>query len=114
LATYSKADRGWSHAEGAASAIANKGGVAGAWLADLLLFLFGVSAGWWVVAGAVLVTAGYRRIKQPEEASEHPLPLRIGGFVLVLFASAAIESLRFDRLPATLPQRPGGAFGEIL
>src|SRR6266480_1700346 len=45
LATYQKTDAGWSFS-GAGTPIQNKGGVAGAWIADLLLYLFGVSA-WW-------------------------------------------------------------------
>ena len=45
------------------------------WLADLLLYLFGFSAWWWVVAGVVLVVAGYRRIGQPELETDHPLSL---------------------------------------
>src|SRR5262245_58004379 len=61
LATYSREDPGWSYS-GSGAPIANKGGVAGAWLADLLLYLFGLSAWWWVVAGVVLVIAGFRRI----------------------------------------------------
>ena len=54
LATYTKTDRGWSFT-GTGAAVGNKGGAAGAWLADLLLYLFGFSAWWWVVAGVVLV-----------------------------------------------------------
>ena len=45
LATYTKADPGWSFS-GSGGAIANRGGTVGAWLADLLLYLFGFSA-WW-------------------------------------------------------------------
>src|SRR5213076_3360003 len=57
LATYAKTDPGWSFS-GVGGPIANRGGVAGAWLADLLLYLFGASAWWWVVAGIVLLVAG--------------------------------------------------------
>jgi len=93
LATYAKTDPGWS-TTGSGAPIANRGGVVGAWLSDLLLYLFGLSAWWWVVAGVVLVVAGYRRIGHPELATDHPLGLGIFGFVLVLFSSAALESLR--------------------
>src|SRR5215475_16127075 len=61
LATYSRADAGWSFS-GTGGPIVNRGGVVGAWLADLLLYLFGVSAWWWVFAGAILVVAGYQRL----------------------------------------------------
>ncbi len=63
----------------------NKGGVVGAWLADLLLYLFGVSAWWWVFAGVVLVVAGYRHLTRQDEAAERHHPwLAVPGFALVL------------------------------
>ncbi len=113
LASYSKADRSWSYS-GSGGAIANRGGVAGAWLSDLLLYLFGLSAWWWVVAGAVLIVAGFRRLRSAEELPNHPRSLRLGGFILVLLCSAAFEALRFDWLPVSLPQRPGGVLGDVL
>jgi S-DNA-T family DNA segregation ATPase FtsK/SpoIIIE len=81
---------------------------------DLLLYLFGLSAWWCVVAGIVLVVAGYRRIRHPELATDHPFSLGALGFALVLLASAALEGLRLYKLPATLPQGAGGALGEII
>jgi S-DNA-T family DNA segregation ATPase FtsK/SpoIIIE len=36
------------------------------------------------------------------------------GFVLLLLASCALEALRLYRLPATLPQAPGGAIGQLV
>jgi S-DNA-T family DNA segregation ATPase FtsK/SpoIIIE len=113
LATYSKSDPGWSFS-GVGAPIANRGGVVGAWLADILLYLFGASAWWWVVAGVVLVIAGYRRIGHPELETDHPLSLGVLGFGFVLLTSAALEALRLYNLPLTLPQGPGGALGEII
>jgi S-DNA-T family DNA segregation ATPase FtsK/SpoIIIE len=113
LATYSRTDPGWSYS-GSGAPIVNKGGVAGAWLADLLLYLFGLSAWWWVAGGIVLVVAGFRRISDPELATDHPLSLGIVGFVLTLTASAALEALRFYTLSAALPLAPGGALGDAL
>ena len=113
LATYVKTDPGWSYS-GTGGAIGNRGGVAGAWLADLLLYLFGFSAWWWVVAGIALVAAGYRRIGRPELETDHPLSLGILGFGLVLLASTALEALRFYRLPVALPQAAGGAIGDLV
>src|SRR3954463_715295 len=46
LATYTKTDPGWSH-ETLVPKVANVGGRAGAWLSDLLLYIFGISAWWW-------------------------------------------------------------------
>ena len=115
LVTYHKTDAGWSFS-GAGTPILNKGGVVGAWIADVLLYLFGVSAWWWVFAGIVLVVAGYRRMGRLDGTSRerHHLWLTAPGFILVLLSSAALEALRLYRLPATLPQLPGGAIGDLI
>jgi len=113
LATYTRSDPGWS-STGAGTSIANRGGVVGAWLSDLLLYLFGFSAWWWVVGGVVLVVLGYRRVVQPGHASEHPIALGAAGFAVVLLSSAALESIRLWRLPASLPMAPGGALGDLV
>ena len=66
----------------------------GAWLADLLLYLFGLSAWWWVIGGVVLVVAGFRRLVRPDDDDDHPLACACSGFGLVLVTSAALEALR--------------------
>ena len=48
LFTYSKTDPAWSHANQVAT-ISNLGGRVGAWIADLMLYVFGASAYWWVI-----------------------------------------------------------------
>jgi S-DNA-T family DNA segregation ATPase FtsK/SpoIIIE len=113
LATYTRTDPGFSYS-GPAGPIHNKGGVLGAWLADLLLYLLGFSAWWLVVAGVVIVVAGYRRIFHPDVAPEFPVPLRLFGFGVVLATSPALEALRLYRLPAQLPQGPGGVVGDVI
>ena len=112
LATYQKSDPGWSFS-GTGEAIRNKGGVVGAWFADLLLYLFGVSSWWWVFAGIVLVVTGYRHLTRDDNERLHPW-LAVPGFLLVLISSAALEALRLYRLPASLPGVAGGAIGDVL
>jgi S-DNA-T family DNA segregation ATPase FtsK/SpoIIIE len=114
LATYQRTDPGWSFS-GTGAAIHNKGGAVGAWLADLLLYLFGISAWWWVFAGIVLVVTGYRHLTRSIDAADRHHPwLAVPGFALVLLSSAALEALRLYRLPAVLPHTPGGALGEVI
>jgi S-DNA-T family DNA segregation ATPase FtsK/SpoIIIE len=113
LASYTKTDPGFSFT-GSGDAIANRGGIVGAWLSDLLLYLFGASAWWWVGGGIALFVAAVRRLAQPDPASDHPHWLRAVGFALLLFASAALEAIRLWRLPISLPLAPGGAFGESI
>ncbi len=83
LATYTRSDPGWSFT-GSGAPLGNRGGTVGAWLADLLLYLFGLSAWWWVVGGVVVVLAGYRRVVHPEHVSEQPVLLALIGFALTL------------------------------
>src|SRR6476619_7270763 len=113
LVTYSNRDAAWS-TTGVGGPISNRGGVMGAWLSDLLLYLFGLSAWWWVVGGLVLVIAGYRRVVHPDRSSDHPLVFGAIGFALVLMSSAALEAIRLWRLPASLPLAPGGALGDAI
>jgi DNA segregation ATPase FtsK/SpoIIIE, S-DNA-T family len=113
LVTYTKSDPGWSFS-GTGAPIGNRGGIVGAWLSDLLLYLFGLSAWWWVVGGVVLVMLGYRRVVHPDREHDHPLTLAALGFVVVLLSSASLEAIRLWRLPASLPLAPGGALGDAL
>src|SRR5271157_5527290 len=94
LATYHKTDAAWSYS-GSGGPIQNKGGVIGAWLSDLLLYLFGLSAWWWVVAGVVLVIIGYRSMMAHQHGDAygergHSVWLALPGFAVLLLASAAL------------------------
>ena len=60
LLSYTKADPGWSHSNVVAK-LGNLGGRVGAWTADLLLFIFGLSVWWWCVMLLRLVWNGYRQ-----------------------------------------------------
>jgi S-DNA-T family DNA segregation ATPase FtsK/SpoIIIE len=113
LASYTRSDPSWSFS-GTGDPLGNRGGIVGAWLADLLLYLFGFSAWWFVVAGVVAIVVGYRRIGDPERESDHPLLYGVLGFGLVIVASAAIEAIRLWRLPVALPAQPGGAIGDLI
>ncbi|WP_025041379.1 DNA translocase FtsK [Nitrosospira briensis] len=108
---YERADPGWSHS--GAATVQNPGGTAGAWLADLLLYLFGVSAWWWVLFCAFLVTWSYHRI-DGGIFDRRPLFVSAVGFLVLLFASSGLEALRFYTLQITLPQTPGGVLGLII
>jgi S-DNA-T family DNA segregation ATPase FtsK/SpoIIIE len=114
LATFNRADPGWSQSGALGHSLRNTGGPFGAWLSDLMFSLFGWSAWWWVVLGLALLVLGYRRIMHPDEESDHSMLIGALGFGLVVLCSAAIESLRFYRMKAALPADPGGIFGELV
>ncbi len=107
---FDKADPGWSHATGAV-ALANPGGRLGAWLADLLLYLFGLSAWWSVLFLFAAVAWGYRRLDALMPGDRRPLLIALAGFLLLLTASSTLEATRFYTLKIALPFAPGGMLG---
>ncbi|HQY28303.1 MAG TPA: DNA translocase FtsK 4TM domain-containing protein, partial [Burkholderiaceae bacterium] len=116
LLTYDKADPGWSHAI-VSRTIANAGGRVGAWFADLLLYLFGLSAYLLVAVLGVSVARGLRtlRASAPEPtASQRFAWERWLGFGLLLLGCVGIESARLHSLQADLPLGPGGIVGAVI
>jgi len=107
---YDKADPGWSRAAEVAG-IANPGGRFGAWLADLLLYVFGLSAWWWVALVALLVANGYHRVNGLFGDDRRPLLVTLAGFLILLVASCGLEAMRFWSLATPLPLAPGGMLG---
>jgi S-DNA-T family DNA segregation ATPase FtsK/SpoIIIE len=107
---FQRTDPGWSHAVGNGS-LQNPAGRAGAWVADLLLYVFGLSAWWWVVLLGMLVWWGFRRLHAGAQGAAHPTYLAVPGFIVLLLASCALEALRFHSLDAQLPLAAGGMLG---
>ena len=107
---YAKSDPGWSHAV-YVERVSNPGGRFGAWLSDLLLYLFGLSAWWWVAFLGVGLAVGFRRLQREHGADRRSLFIVLAGFLVVLVASSGLESMRFHSLRATLPLEPGGLIG---
>jgi S-DNA-T family DNA segregation ATPase FtsK/SpoIIIE len=118
LLSYNKADPGWSHANTVAS-ISNLGGKAGAWLADLMLFIFGFSSWWWGVLFLRAVWRGWRKLTdklptpaEPEHQDE--FIVRWIGFGLMFAGSVGLEYLRMWSWDVELPRAPGGVLGQML
>lgn len=111
--SYDRGDAGWSHS-GDFNQVQNAGGHAGAWLADLLLYLFGASAWWWVAFFLSAIAWSYRRIDTAGIFDRHSLLLSLGGFFLLLAASSGLESLRFYSISIALPLMPGGMLGSTI
>ncbi len=119
LLSYNKGDPGWSH-EVEVFKVTNLGGRAGAYLADLLLFIFGFSAWWWCVCFLRLVWKGYRSLNQKlvqavEDPEHHQeATIRWIGFTLMFMGSVGLEYLRMYSLKVSLPRAPGGVLGKII
>jgi S-DNA-T family DNA segregation ATPase FtsK/SpoIIIE len=113
LATYNPADPGWS-SSGAYTQIHNTGGLIGAWLADVLLYLLGYLAylfpimigysGWLVYRGD---TAG-------GGIDLHVLAVRWSGFLLTVGAGCGLATLEAGSNNAGLPAGAGGVLGNVI
>jgi len=113
FATFHRGDPGWSHS--ATGGVArNAGGVVGALVSDVALYLFGLSAYWWVALCVYVVVWGYRRLDGTRLIDRRPLVLAVAGFAVLLVSSAALERLRLHSLPVELPLAPGGLTGNVV
>ena len=110
---YDSADPAWSHsASGAATH--NPGGALGAYLSDLLFYLFGFSAWWWVLFMLQRVWAGYHDLRPGSIFDKRTWWISVAGFAVLLLASSALETLRLYTLKVVLPLAPGGMFGALI
>jgi S-DNA-T family DNA segregation ATPase FtsK/SpoIIIE len=120
LISYDKGDPGWSNAV-AGRDVHNFGGRLGAWLADLLLYLFGACAYLLAIFMLMRVVSGYRhlnaaRLADRRQALDETLFGwdRWLGFALLFVGCLALESSRLSGLPMALPLAPGGVVGHLL
>jgi len=116
LFTYHPDDSSWSHMAPNGAVIHNSGGSVGAWLSDLLLYIFGFSAWWWAVLAFYAMWFVYLKLEVVRlvegRPSEKPFLLfNFIGFALLLIASSALEAGHLIGLPASLPLAPGGMLG---
>jgi S-DNA-T family DNA segregation ATPase FtsK/SpoIIIE len=103
----------------------NRGGVIGAYFADVLLYLFGFSAWWWVILLVHRVRAGYLRLAAQLRTRGEPETLaRVRweqgiGFFVALLGSVGLEAYRLSSLGLQLPGRmdynsgAGGVIGHV-
>ena len=113
LFTYYKQDPSWSHMASDRATIHNAGGSVGAWVSDMLLYLFGFSAWWWVVFAFYSMWLVYLQLERT--ISERPfLVFNLVGFALLLLASSTLEAGHLVALPAALPLGAGGMLGNAV
>lgn len=110
LISYNPQDFSWWHMASADAVIQNSGGKVGAWISDMLLYLFGFSAWWWVFLAFYTIWLTYQQIEAKDK--ERPfLVFNMVGFGILLAASSALEAGHIVSLPAILPYGPGGILG---
>jgi S-DNA-T family DNA segregation ATPase FtsK/SpoIIIE len=113
LVTHSGADPGFS-TSGSGAPVANKAGLAGAWLADFAYFLFGYSV-WWLPFVAARSWLGALSRSLRSDAVPAPRPAVFwAGLALLMAASCALEATRLYRFEGFLPGHAGGVLGYAL
>ena len=115
---YNRNDPAWSHSTSGVITH-NPGGVVGAWLADVLLYIFGFSAWWWIPFLLHRIHASYRNLHPDYEShkslfDKRALWLTLLGFTVLLLSSSSLEAIRMHSLPVQLPNPPGGMLGTVL
>jgi S-DNA-T family DNA segregation ATPase FtsK/SpoIIIE len=95
LATYNPQDPAYT-TSGDSSTVLNRVGPVGAWVADVLFFLFGRPAYLLPVVLGLGCWAVMRKRSREETASRANSAVRGGGFVLLLIASCALATLNWD------------------
>ena len=113
LATYHPGDPGWSTASHV-ERVSNQGGVVGAWLADVLLSLFGFLA---YLCPVMIGYAGwllYRGLKNTSGEFDPSLAsIRTAGCVLVVSAGCGLATLHYHGT-AAFPVDAGGIIGNFV
>ena len=115
LLSYHPADPGWSQAV-SSKEIHNHGGVVGAWLANILLYLFGYLG---YLFPAVLAFDGWRLFKSRDQdlpLNHFLLGVRVVGFFLLLAGGCGLAYLHFKSgvwLPHEI-RGAGGIFGDAV
>jgi S-DNA-T family DNA segregation ATPase FtsK/SpoIIIE len=111
LFTYHREDPSWSHMADDSAAIHNSGGSVGAWISDMLLYLFGFSAWWWAILAFYAMWFVYLKLEAVDLSEKPFLLFNFIGFAVLLIASSTLEAGHLISLPASLPLAPGGMLG---
>jgi len=113
LWTYSPSDPGWSQSGALAAPLGNMGGRVGAWIADLMFYLFGyVAYTLPLVFGGIVWVALYGT---DHEAGKHLRPaLRLIGLIAFVLSAAGLAHLQYRGNAPQLPADAGGIVGMAL
>ena len=113
LFSFDPSDPGWSYT-GVDSEVSNLMGRLGAWIADVLFFLFGYLACIFPMMLGYQAWLVFRERGREFDFNWPMFALRALGLLLTLAAGAGIASLHFYRAGANLRQGSGGVLGSEL
>ncbi len=116
LVTHNRADPAWSNAV-ATDHIKNAGGQVGAYLSDVLLYLFGYLA----YSFPILISYGAWLYYQQKHSEKEVAPIKAWvmavkafGFCLLLINGCGCIAIIFSHLGASLPYHSGGVLGYLM
>ncbi|MDD5125495.1 MAG: DNA translocase FtsK 4TM domain-containing protein [Methylovulum sp.] len=107
LVTFSLEDAGWTHS-GTKSTVSNACGVIGAWLADISLSFFGLTAYFF----PVLIGWHSYTFFKPQKITREKAVIKTLGLVASLTSGTALLHLYVLRVHVDLPRDTGGILGE--
>ena len=112
LLSFNASDPGWSYT-GSQEGVDNWVGPFGAWLADVLLVLFGFLAYLFPMLLAVQAWMIFRDRDLDDEFSWPVFAFRIGGLLLTIFSGTALCAMHFYGLGGGFPEGSGGILGRM-
>ncbi|MGY8813314.1 MAG: DNA translocase FtsK 4TM domain-containing protein, partial [Gammaproteobacteria bacterium] len=113
LFTFHPADSGWSQAA-STDVVHNSGGIVGAWISDLLLYLFGFFG---YLIPLICVFDGIRLYQSRQNQAPinyYRISSRISGFMMFYIGGCGLLKIHFsagNNLPTAIPGA-GGVFGD--
>jgi DNA segregation ATPase FtsK/SpoIIIE, S-DNA-T family len=113
LLTYSPTDPGWSQA-GTSDVIRNEGGMVGAWVADIALYVFGQLAYAFPLVAAFLAWSAYREGAEQFLSDYFHLSVRFVGLNFAVVTGCGLLWVRGGALIAEIPHQAGGILGDVV
>ena len=111
LWSHHPSDPGWTHT-GSSDLVRNQGGLVGAWVADITLYLFGQFA---YLFPLMVVYGGWIVFREGAEeffSDYFTLSVRFVGFIFTLVTGCGLFWVRANGAVAELPHQAGGILGD--
>lgn len=113
LASFTPLDPAWSRSVQSPD-VRNLGGVFGAYFADIMYYLAGISAWWLIIATITWLVKSFRPLSNEHKAHEYNNLIGALGILLLIIASPILEYLGWKNQFDSLPFGAGGFIGSQL
>jgi DNA segregation ATPase FtsK/SpoIIIE, S-DNA-T family len=113
LWSHHPSDPSWSHT-GLGEAVQNRGGIVGAWIADISLYLFGGFAYLFPIMIGFAGWTLFRERAQTDTWDYLHISVRAVGFILTLGMGCGLMWVRAGAVTRELPHQAGGILGDVI